>query len=251
MSSTGHAAKKGSDMQWIVSAVTFCSVHQFIHRSIFWHIDRLCSRLHSHCECWGHTLWCVGLTLSCAQIGYLLRPQEQDAHGHGHGHEHAAEHHEEHVVGSSHRVLLNFPDLWCSQSTEGEPMKDSDGTEVSAEEINKSMKQEFVSENLVLLLQFVKYICSSQDTDSPADAQTSEEHHEKYASGAPGQTEESEVDQDQEVGKGRSGGKKGTFQKNEDEGPRPTDMSDARKLAKVCAPEKNGFIPSCLPCCLS
>ncbi|KAF7980017.1 hypothetical protein HWV62_40130 [Athelia sp. TMB] len=149
MSSTGHAAKKGSDTTWIIgSAVVFI-------------------------------------------------PTEQDAHAHGH----AAEHHEEHAL------------------TEAEPVKDSDGTEASAEEISKSEKQAF-------------------DTDSPADAQAAEEHHEKYANGAPGQTEESEVDQDQEVGKGRSGGKKGTFQKDEDEGPRPTDMSDARKLAKDEHPSK-------------
>ncbi|KZP06144.1 hypothetical protein FIBSPDRAFT_805184, partial [Athelia psychrophila] len=154
MSSTGHAAKKGSDWPWIAgSAVVFIPI-----------------------------------------IGYLLRPEDKDDHGHGHGH--AAEHAHEEPVAS-----------------EGEPLTDSDGTEASGKEINESITQALA-------------------TDSPADAQSSEEHREKYSSGAPGQTEESEVEQDQVAGQGASAGKKGTFQKEEDSGPRPTDVSDARKHAK-------------------
>jgi hypothetical protein len=63
--------------------------------------------------------------------------------------------------------------------------------------------------------------CISQNADSPKDTQSAEE--------------ESEGDDDQ---KEKPKGQKGTFQ-NEDEPPQPTNMGDARDVARV-----SSFLPS-------
>ncbi|KAI0629741.1 hypothetical protein C8Q77DRAFT_1138165 [Trametes polyzona] len=87
-------------------------------------------------------------------------------------------------------------------------LTDSEGTTISAEEANASMKQAFKS-------------------NIPEDAQRAEEKDDQFADGAPGQTSEAETKPDQKEKPGRS--HTGTLQSEDDSGP--TDLGDAREKA--------------------
>ncbi len=76
------------------------------------------------------------------------------------------------------------------------------------------------------MLQYILIFLCDQNADSPADAQREEAHEDKYASGAPGQTEESETDHEQKE-KPTTHSNPGTSQSG------PTDQGDARKAGVV------------------
>ncbi|TFK91859.1 hypothetical protein K466DRAFT_595724 [Polyporus arcularius HHB13444] len=82
-------------------------------------------------------------------------------------------------------------------------LTDSEGNTASADDVNASLNQ-------------------ASNADSPADAQREEAQEDKYASGAPGQTEESETDHEQKE-KPTTRSNPGTSQSG------PTDQGDARK----------------------
>ncbi|KAI0826827.1 hypothetical protein BC628DRAFT_1372017 [Trametes gibbosa] len=87
-------------------------------------------------------------------------------------------------------------------------LTDSEGNTASAEEVDASFKQAFKA-------------------NIPEDAQRAEEHDDKFADGAAGQTAESETDHDQKEKPGRP--HSGTVQNEGDSGP--TDLGDARAKA--------------------
>ncbi|CDO76699.1 hypothetical protein BN946_scf184975.g8 [Trametes cinnabarina] len=100
-----------------------------------------------------------------------------------------------------------------------QPMTDSEGTTVSAEEIDGSMKQAFVR-TLSVSRRITK-------ANVPEDAQRAEENDAKFADGAPGQTAEAETKPDQKEKPGHHHA--GTLQSDDDSGP--TNMGDAREKA--------------------
>ncbi|KAH9851688.1 hypothetical protein C2E23DRAFT_886245 [Lenzites betulinus] len=91
---------------------------------------------------------------------------------------------------------------------EDSAVADSEGNTASAEDVDASSKQAFKA-------------------DVPEDAQRAEEHDDKFADGAPGQTAEAETDHEQKEKPGRS--RSGTIQSEGDSGP--TDLGDAREKA--------------------
>ncbi|KAI9058111.1 hypothetical protein FKP32DRAFT_1606637 [Trametes sanguinea] len=95
-------------------------------------------------------------------------------------------------------------------------MTDSEGTTVSAEEIDASMKQAFLTRGR-----------PEQKSNIPEDAQRAEENDKKFAEGAPGQTAEAETKPDQKEKPGHHHA--GTLQSDDDDGP--TNMGDARDKA--------------------
>ena len=97
------------------------------------------------------------------------------------------------------------------------------------------MKQAFVrtSARSISVGAHIDYGCFSvcgQESNIPVDAQQAEQNEDKYASGAPGQTEEAETDHEQKEKSGSA--HTGTIQ-NEDDKSGPTDLGDAREASTV------------------
>ena len=114
-------------------------------------------------------------------------------------------------------------------------MTDSEGTTASAEEVNASMKQAFVrtfarSISVGANIDFGHFSVCGQESNIPVDAQQAEQNEDKYASGAPGHTEEAETDHEQKEKPGSA--HTGTIQ-NEDDKSGPTDLGDAREASTV------------------
>ncbi|KAI0926804.1 hypothetical protein AcW1_007787 [Taiwanofungus camphoratus] len=142
-----------------------------------------------------------------------------------------------------------------SKGTDGStpfPVKDDEGTEVSAASVETSEQDAFdadapkdaqaaeekPSEQAPMTDDEGTSISGEEakesmkqafNADAPADAQAEEEKQGKYTSGAPGQTAEAESKPDQNEKPSRSA-HTGSLQSDEDSGP--TNMGDARKTAK-------------------
>ncbi|RPD77579.1 hypothetical protein L226DRAFT_568624 [Lentinus tigrinus ALCF2SS1-7] len=193
----GHVAKESSDMPWIIgSALVFGPVIAYL-------LTPTAKSKASHAAEHKH-----------AKAGISAVPNEVDAPAPKSDVDASAT---QAIVSDSPKDAqaaeeASFSDSAVSSEdgkVHGSPeLTDSEGTTVSAEEVDASMKQAF-------------------DANLPVDAQRAEEGEDKYASGAPGQTEEAETDHEQKEKPGRA--HTGTLQTDDHSGP--TNLGDARQAS--------------------